>query len=417
MKSLPFRTVLPIAFSILGLLILPPDGHAQSPEDSSPSPEKVAKATDFSIPNAPAFSLLDASPSNVHTPAYPRDFNVDWVLNDNQLASNIAIQIAPVWIFGFENVSASDYRDLNPVVRQLSSLDISVATTEESNARFLTAAAKLTLFNAADPLGDAEYTTALSNAIRLPNEQTRIQNQLDALAFEAEADTTYTPEQLNAISGLTSEAQTFGDFAPEQVESYAGLSSAEKRELRSLVEQVKTLHQELQAITDGIETRLRRTKRQYEREHWNAARVDVAGGRVLQYNSPQLDSLTLASTGWGGWINAASGLGTERVLATGMARAVTAETALDATQMRYFLGVNLRYRYGSSLNNAFVEYIRRFGDRPSRHEFAYGGSVTLTDRLNVQFGLRTSFNDDLALRALRPTIKLNGKATDLLGAL
>ena len=123
--------------------------------DTSTTSEAVAKATDFSIPSAPAFALLDVSPANVHTPAYPRDFKVDWVVNDDQLVSNLALEAAPVWIFGFKNVTASDYRDLNPVLRQLSSLDVSVATAQQSGNQFLSAALKINVYNAADPLADA----------------------------------------------------------------------------------------------------------------------------------------------------------------------------------------------------------------------------------------------------------------------
>lgn len=434
----PLTSTLGLSVVFLGLLVplaLVPRAKAQTiPGDTTEA--KIAQATDFSIPSAPAFALLDVSPANVHTPAYPRDFKVDWIVNDDQLASNIAIQAAPVWIFGFENVSASGYRDLSPIVRQLSSLELSAATTQQGNNRFLAAAAKLNLYNAADPLADASYTTALSDALSFSDKQTQTQNQLfdlikyvkeDSTAIDT-ADTengirdsvsTYTQAQQNAVEKLAGQAGKFGPFNPLDVKEYKELSPGARQEIRDVVDRMKELHEDLQNVKTKIAGKLREVKQKYEVEHWNAFRLDVAGGPVYRPESPQLDSLSLTSPteGWGGWMTGAWGFGTDRLLATGMARAITADTGHDDNQARYFVGVNLRYRYGSSLDNAFVEYIRRFGDRPNRHEIAYGGSLDLTERLNVQFGLRTAYDDDLDLRDLRPTIKLNGKATDLLGAL
>lgn len=418
-----FVSTLALALILLGLLGsagLASRSQAQDPlSDTRKTKSKVAKATDFSIPSAPAFALLDISPANIHTPAYPRDFKLDWILNDDQLASNIAIQAAPVWILFARDLSASKYRDLSPIVRQLYSLDISVATTERSDNRFLTAALKLNIYDGADPLADAEYTAKLSNALGFSEKQDRIQRQLEDIALGARASDEYSADQKAATEALVDSAGKFGPFNLGKVRAYTELSTPDKSELDSLVSRVTALHDELQGVAQNVEERLDAIRRQYEVDHWNATRLDVGSGLVREYDGSQLDSLSLTSRGWGGWITGATGLGTdtERLLLTGMARAITADTALEDDQARYFLGVNLRYRYGSSLNNAFVEYIRRFGDRSNRHEFAYGGSFDLTERLNVQLGLRTSYDDDLELRDLRPTVKINGKASGLLGAL
>ena len=384
--------------------------------DGLPAPAALAAATDFSIPSAPAFGLLDVSPSNVFTPAYPRDLRIDWILSEDRLASDFALEMAPVWVFGFRSVSASEYRDLSYPLRHLASLDVSVATAQRADDRFLSAALKLTLYTAADPLADAAYTTELSNLLRFPEAQTRIQNQIDAVVFDVETSDDFSPAQRSAVSALADAAQTFGPFLPERVDAYQTLPSDARRGLAPLVERLVALHSQLQEVEARISALVEERTTQYEVEHWNATRVDVAAGRVYTYTGADADDLTLATEGWGGWVTGATGLGTDRVLATGMARAIAAETA-GAEADRYFVGLNLRYRYGPTLSNAFVEYIRRWGDPESRHEIAYGGSVDLTDRLNVQFGLRTAYDDDLDLRSLLPTLKINGQATDLLGAL
>ena len=69
--------------------------HAQSGE--SYDGNDIVKATDVSIPNAPAFTLLGTNPSKVVTPTFPRDFRLDLVSNGDQILPNVAVQAAPVW--------------------------------------------------------------------------------------------------------------------------------------------------------------------------------------------------------------------------------------------------------------------------------------------------------------------------------
>lgn len=374
----------------------------------------VAKATDYSIPAAPAFAFLDAGPATVHTPYVPRDFRIDWLLQDGQVASDLAIEAAPVWILGFGGVSAAEYRDLHPAVRTLSTLNVSVATTESGTQRTLAGAVKLTLYQKSDPVADADYTDELSRALQFTPAQTEAQNQLRDIVIDADNDASLTTQQKTAVRRLKDDATQVGDFDPSTVEAYDRLSVTAKNDLRTYLARLEEAHRALATITEATVEQLRAIRQQYERTHWNDARLDAAAGRLYRFGrtagTGSLDSLSLVGTEWGGWLNGATGLGTQDWLVSGLARVLANDG--DAT---YFVGGNVRY--GGDDATLFVEYARRWGNRPPESLVSYGGSFSLSPQLNVQFGLRTTFDDDLRLDGLAPTIKLNGQTTDLLNAL
>src|SRR5579872_6162520 len=63
---------------------------------------------DLSIPSTPAFTLLDENPSKINKVGFMRDFKIDWVLKDGKVPSNMAIELAPLWLLYFSKQEAKD---------------------------------------------------------------------------------------------------------------------------------------------------------------------------------------------------------------------------------------------------------------------------------------------------------------------
>lgn len=401
--------------TVLMLSVAASIARAQSPgaeEFGAQKSSAIARATDYSIPSAPALGFLDAGPAAVHTPHFPRDFRLDWLLQDGQIASDLAIEAAPVWLFGFEDVSAAEYRSLPTVARTLSTFNVSVATTANGRQRTLAAAAKLTLYRASDPVADTSYTNRLSRALGFSAAQTQAQNEIDEVVIEA-ADA-LSDRQFQVVDALADRATQFGEFKPSSLSAYQRLPQEEKRTIASYVQRLEEAHRAMQAVSDATADQLRAIRRQYEQAHWNDARLDVAAGRVYTFDqfagAGRLDSLSLAATEWGAWLNGATGLGTQDWLVSGLVRVLDREG-----ETTYFVGGNVRY--GGDDANFFVEYARRWGDRSVESLVSYGGSLSLMPQLNVQFGLRTTFDGTLRLDGLAPTIKLNGQTAGLLSSI
>lgn len=412
MRSLFARPVLCLVL----LLFLGHDAVAQTSaqEQATRTSSAIASATDYSIPSAPAYAFLDASPAAVRTPHFPRDFRVDWLIEGDALASNLAIEAAPVWLLAFRDVSAPAYRALSWPLQSLSTLDVSVATVGEGQQRTLSVAGKVTLYQASNPVADSSYTGRLSRALRFSEAQTQAQNEIDEVVLQAQRNDALTEAQRRAVTQLADQATQFGDFEPASVAEYRRLPGSEKKEIDPSVRRLRRAHETMSQVSESTAQRLRSLKRRYEEAHWNDTRVDVAGGRVYEFSGParlqRVDSLSLSSAGWGGWVNAATGFGTEHWLLSGLARAIDRGGATT-----YFVGGNLRY--GGTDSNFFVEYGYRWGDRPEETLVSYGGSLSISPKLNVQFGLRNRFDGDWELQGLSPKIKLNGKASELLGSL
>jgi len=396
------------------LLCGPVAAQDRAQEKTTQGSSALASATDYSIPAAPAYAFLDASPAAVHTPHFPRDFRVDWLLQDDRLASNLAVEAAPVWLFAFDDVSAPAYRELSWAARTASTLNVSAATVGEGSERSLAVSVKFTLYQENDPVADSSYTGRLSRALGFSRKQTRTQNRIDDVVVRAYADTALTEAQRQALSALADQATAFGAFDPSTASAYRRLPAAAKQEIAAHIDTLRTAHRAMTTVSDATERRLRSIKQAYERAHWNDTRVDVAGGRVYGFSQAarvsQADSLSLRSAGWGAWVNGATGLGTQDWLLSGLARAVVRDE-----RQTYFVGGNVRY--GGDDANAFVEGGYRWGDRPVETIVAYGGSFSLTSGLDVQLGLRNRFDADLTLTGLAPKVKLNGRTSALLGPL
>lgn len=74
--------------------------------------QKSLNITDLELPNAPAFTILDYSPTNISTPATTQAFTlslINAVSNANGVPTNYALEFTPYWIFKNKSRNFNDY--------------------------------------------------------------------------------------------------------------------------------------------------------------------------------------------------------------------------------------------------------------------------------------------------------------------
>jgi hypothetical protein len=325
------------------------------------SSDSLAKATDFTIPASPAFTLLGANPSLVTRPAFTKDFRLDWVLKGGNLVSDIAIDAQPIWILFYKDVSLPEYRRKDEINRILSTLSVSIGTAKRDSIRSLAWALKLNVYRSVDPMLDTAYINVISPrySTREKNLRLRLAGVEDALEDEE-------------------------------------FSETQKDSLRELNERI---HSELAQIRISDIEKLSEIESEYTRSHWNASLVDVAFGRLYDYESASIDSLAFVSTGFGVWINGALGVG---------------QTWLISALLRYgetggrpsrLAGANIRY--GDGARNFFVEYVHENIGGVNTQTISYGGEFKASDDLAIQFSLRTGYDRKFNLGRILPLVNLN----------
>ena len=392
--------------------------HAQSGE--SYDGNDIVKATDVSIPNAPAFTLLGTNPSKVVTPTFPRDFRLDLVSNGDQILPNVAVQAAPVWVLGYGDISVSEYQDRPYISRMLSTLNVSVGTVREqgaSNTQQRLAAALTLRLAGYDPLTDQEYIDDIENALEVPAQQAEMsrtrQRFLTRYAENREVYRQVDAQLQTAIDSLAGAScgRTL-PMAAATIDASLLPDTVDVEPIQSVVDRMRTLRTEMCELTVSTqEERIQQLRNEQAAEHWNDASLEIAGGNVWTYNQPEIDpNLRFVGVGYGAWINSATGLGTENALVSTLARVIRSNG-----DNSYFVGINVRY--GSNDLNLFVEYAHDFLPLEQHlNTIAYGGGFDLSKTLNVQFGLRHEFDGGLDPVQLVPVVKINGKTANLLSA-
>ncbi|MFN8331826.1 MAG: hypothetical protein U0T81_11525 [Saprospiraceae bacterium] len=111
--------------------------------------------TEFNIPQSAAFDLLGVSPAQILTPANLKEFKVDWSFSNWRSTPNLAIQVQPIWEIFYNRTNLKKYRSATPIMRTLSTLDLSAATILDfTGNRKLSYAGKINLYREKDPLVD-----------------------------------------------------------------------------------------------------------------------------------------------------------------------------------------------------------------------------------------------------------------------
>ena len=369
---------------------------AQQTNDALPAP-----SSDFTIPAAPAYQLLDANASLVGRASVTRDFKVDWSLKSYRLAPNLALEMQPVWLLAYnKNNDLSRYRKAGYLMRTLSTLSASAGTLDGNDTtRFFSYALKLNLFRSHDPLLDNDL---------------------------------YTEYQASYESSLLQQVKSLDSLQRER----QALPSSPKRD--SLDTEILKKESELYQFRKAYRDQLKQKQDEYKARHWNASYVDVAWGRAFSFNpklSDKIDSLLLNNTGNGVWLNASVGLG-KRWLISSMLRTIKKEGQLRSTIIDNLSGIpqlttqkkdlldfatGLNIRYGSVRYSFFIEgfYTRSKSAvaildlngfdtgndafvTSERIVLAYGGDLRLGNNVLLNYGIRTTVDKRLSFRGMVP---------------
>ena len=318
---------------LLPLLLLPFAGFAQEEESKSGrlSPKE------FAIPPSPVFDLMGVTPSQINRTSDIKDFKVDWSFKSWRLNPNIAIQSQPIWELLYRRKDLKKYQRADYFMRRLASLDVSLGTVQnEESDRRIGFAGKMNILKGRDPLMEKDLYEEIS--VRFQEEQTTLEAQLKALQ-----------EKLDSSSSII-----------------------ERSAIRT---EISNTNAELQTLNSRRNTEINERAALFVAEHWNAASLDVAFGRVYTYQSDSAGSLNKLrlnrNTGWGMWVNGGVPLG-KRWLLSGLIRTTWYEEELNfllrdnntgeetqqlavAENKLYSAGMNLRY--GGPLYSFFVEFL------------------------------------------------------------
>jgi hypothetical protein len=331
------------------------------------------KPLEFTIPTSAAFDLLGVTPAQVTKPGNIRDFKVDWSFASWRLKPNIAIQAQPIWELLYNRPNLNKYWSASKLMKMLSTVDFSAGTVEDADLnRRLAVATKITLLKSHDALDQPEL-------------------------FSEDIEKYY--EQRDAILLNTKMLQDSLKKLPA--------TSAYVVSRSQLLEALQTAESQLALLDKTRKDRVTQLTTLYIKEHWNASFLDVAIGKVYNYENVTLDSLSLKQNGFSVWVNGCVGFG-HKWLLTGMFR-YTQITKINQTSTNdYFVGLNLRY--GSPKFNFFIELLNQ--DRKTPFNFkdmtvAYGGDWRMNRNVVLSYGVRTLYDTNFSFKQLIPIASIS----------
>lgn len=114
--------------------------------------QKSLKITDLELPNAPAFTILDYSPTNISTPTTTQAFTaslISAVSDSNGFPSNYALEFTPYWVFKDKSRNFNDYlsgEDKDHYSKPYKNMSFSVSTIKKDSIQNISAGIRTNLF-------------------------------------------------------------------------------------------------------------------------------------------------------------------------------------------------------------------------------------------------------------------------------
>ena len=329
--------------------------------------EDILTEAEFSIPSAPAFSLMGITPELVPRPGVVRNFKVDWRIRDYDGAPDLAVEAMPIWILFFNNDDLSKYREASGFARMLSTLSFSLSTASFNSTNHLGYALKMNLFRAKDPLLDGSIVNSLFTEIQDESAETNLQ----LLALEEELQQTESLEDRKEI----------------------------KREIRAL----KSIKRD---IIRSKRADLEYMRQDYIADNWNATMLDVAFGKLYTFDKDLIDSVGINNQGYGVWLNGGIKSGKHGFL-SGIVK-LSRYGEVDAFQ------AGLSLRYGNPKYNFYIESMYQrtkelidpefdpFTFKETSYRMSYGGDFRLSRGILLNFSLQTKFDQNMKFREFLP---------------
>jgi hypothetical protein len=291
---------------------------------------------EFSIPASPVFDLMGVSPAQVTNLSDIKDFKVDWSFKSWKVSPNLALQAQPVWELLYNRKSLEKYRRASPLMRMLSTLDVSMGTVQnEENDRRIGFAAKITLFRKRDPMMANMY-----DDIEIKYKEEALKVDQDIKAMQAQLDTTVNILQKPAL----------------------------REQLQQLESQYFTINSRRTAeINERVKI--------YNTEYWNNSYLNIAFGDIYTYQTDSAGTLKKLrvnrNTASGVWLNGGFSL-SKKLFLSGLLRSSFYEDQLDfllenndtgeqtpqqaiAKNTLFSLGANIRY--GGPIYTFFLELL------------------------------------------------------------
>lgn len=366
---------------LLLLLTAAAVGFSQDNKSES-SISSLAKGTEFSIPVSPAFDLLAVNPSQVTRPTNIREFKVDWSFRSWRLKPNIAIQAQPIWEIFYNRADLSNYRKASPILKMISTLDLSAGTIEDDDQiRRVALAAKLNVYRQHDPLADVKIYENIDTSYR--REQAERSRRINELYYKKD------------------QKRLEPELRKEMAIEWDSLQTVSAEAARAQKEKIQEVASD------------------YMKNHWNASHVDVAFGKMLSYDGTGGQKLTYKSEAASAWINACLGIG-KKVMLTALARYVQpiGQDLGGTLRVADLFSSGLGFRYGSTRFNFFAEYILNSASisdvlanqnnelnisQVAPRSITYGGDWRISRNVLLNYGVRTDYTSDFKFQNLIPT--------------
>jgi hypothetical protein len=163
--------------------------------------------------------------------------------------------------------------------------------------------------------------------------------------------------------------------------------------------------------------RIQTIAQQYLLDHWNAAHLDIACGKLYAYENAALDSLNLRAAGAAVWVNGSLPVG-RRLMLNGTVKYMK-QVAQDSfsTRINTMTG-GLGLRYGSPKFTFFLEFVFSkfksendisFEEMPelnmaqlNNFSTAYGGDWRINRNVLLSYGVRLDHSDGYRVKNIIP---------------
>jgi hypothetical protein len=261
---------------------------------------------DFTVPDFPAFKVLDEEPSDLLKPSIPQviSFIISNIPDPQNLSlpGSFAAEIAPWQLIRYNKVTLREYRD-NAF---LNSIRISIGTSERNDTINLGMGLKFTFINKGDLRTNPDYIT--ENLKKLRNREI----YKETLREQYQSENPFKP------------TYPVTDTIPEHEKIYEQeLAEYFKERERFVMD-----NSGFKKYNEALEKEFEALKREYEENNWNKEKLDFAFG-VLG-SSPDTLAQNVRFNKFAGWLTYSSSFN-------------------DWTQ--YLIGTNVNYFKGSDKVN------------------------------------------------------------------
>ena len=232
------------------------------------------RPTDFSLPPAPAYLLLDANSPLVSKPGVIRDFKVDWSLKSYKLAPNLAFEAQPIWLLAYDRADLKKYQHASPFWKTMSTLSLSAGTLDANDSlRQFAYAAKITVYRQHDVLNNNSYFKDIVE--QFLDKETKLTQKINILKKE--------------------------------------LKTTKSLEKRDSIDQVLfNVWNEIEELKINQKQKIKERQTDYANRHWNSAFIDIAYGNSYTFNRnfARIDSsiANFKKNSFGFWINGSVGI-------------------------------------------------------------------------------------------------------------